>query len=201
MAHTHGRAGRPGLATVKPLARPLCVGGGAMPPDDLARVGAGTPLDRAYGHRLPQLFSSRWGGSIDQDHAARAACPTASQRFPERRRGRRLSWFGAGRGQHLKPLPYRKRGGEGSIPRGHNSTHQAGDMGAALGGTSGSASGVGVVRLVSPDVLRRTHATAAPDVTGLAPYIHTQGNHLHPARSARGWGVFCLSSELFHHPA
>ncbi|GLS13529.1 hypothetical protein GCM10007935_09590 [Hydrogenophaga electricum] len=39
-------------------------GGGAMPPDDLARVGAGTPLDRAYGHRLPRPFSSRVGREL-----------------------------------------------------------------------------------------------------------------------------------------
>lgn len=64
MAPAHGRAGRPGLATVKPLARPLCVGGGALPPADLARVGAGTPLDRAYGHRLPRPVSSRVGREL-----------------------------------------------------------------------------------------------------------------------------------------
>ena len=35
-----------------------------MPPADLARVGAGTPLDRAYGHRLPRPVSSRVGREL-----------------------------------------------------------------------------------------------------------------------------------------
>lgn len=38
---------------------------------------------------------------------------------------------------------YRCCGGEGSIPRGHNTKHQAGDTGAAPGGTTGGASGGG----------------------------------------------------------
>lgn len=175
--------------------------GGAQPPETWPAWAPARAWTALTVTGSPSRSRPAGGGSIDRDCAARASCPAASQRLPERRRGRRLSWFGAGRGQHLKPLPYRKRGGEGSIPRGHNSTHQAGDTGAALGGTSGSASGVGVVRFVSPDVLRRTHVTAAPEVTGLAPYVHNLGNHLHPARSARGWGVFCHRSELFHHPA
>ena len=140
MAPAHGRAGRPGLATVKPLARPLCVGGGALPPADLARVGAGTPLDRAYGHRLPRPVSSRVGrelrpglrGAGRLPHCC-AVAPHARSRAcqPVRLRSAYKTWC------------YRCCGGEGSIPRGHNTKHQAGDTGAAPGGTTGGASGGG----------------------------------------------------------
>lgn len=146
-AHAHGRAGRPGLATVQPLARPLCVRGrGGRPRMNLSDVGVGPRLERAQVPRLPDRSRPAWGGSVERDCAARAACPAATRRSPTDTFGVSLAGPRP-RGRHIKRTAIGQRGGEGSIPRDHKQEkHQAGVTDAAPGGTTGGATGVGVVR-------------------------------------------------------
>lgn len=145
-------------------------GRGVTPPDVLAGVGAGTPLDRAYGHRLPRPFSCpAWGGSIERDCAARAACPTAWRRPPSRRLAAspmptRLTTRPA-----YKTMRYRSAWRRGfNTPRPHSSIKRKTwvQRRGKLGGASGWMS-----KPLSPFKLRRAHATVVLLHTGLAPRV------------------------------
>lgn len=80
---TRSRTGwTPVSSTDHALARPLCSRGrGILPPDALGSVGAATRLAAAYGPRLPEPGSSRWGGSVAGCCAPPGACPAAMRRL------------------------------------------------------------------------------------------------------------------------
>lgn len=182
---TRSRTGwTPVSATAHLLARPLRSRGG-LRPNFLGSVGAATRLCAAYGNRHPS--PARPAGAGASPGAARRQALAPLLRIGSQRRESAFVEYKKG--------GYTVCGGEGSKPRGHVS-RQAGDMGAAPGGTTGGASGAGAVRskvrlccgeLTRPQRLKRRG------------WLHTskplRGNHLSPAICA-GWGVFRLRSEL-----
>jgi hypothetical protein len=90
-------------------------------------VGVGTRLDCAQVHRLPAVLVP---------HGAGASTGTARRQplVPPLRCGTLSNAGGvAAPGQRLKPLAYSTRGGEGSTPRGHDSSAPSGRHGCGAG--------------------------------------------------------------------
>lgn len=96
-------------------------------------VGVGTRLDRAQVHRLPAVLVPHGAGASTGTARRLPLAPLLRSGSPSQARGLALRLACAARGQRLKTLAYSKGGGEGSIPRGHDSSAPSGRHGCGAG--------------------------------------------------------------------